>query len=190
VLSRTSNLKSITLLSQLSLSTCSLMTTCDMRAVSVKPLISWKPNCGCWWCAAGWAIATAGTGIDVAGIPAPTATAGVGIGMCSGSSGCGVEPSLAVRLGADSWGSSLSSSDVSLRYEPGVRSYTYNSYCTTTAEKQKSINQICVLTWLAWNLTEFNYLSCSDAVCFISERTLGLKNPHFSISKGFHKDIT
>lgn len=68
-------------------------------------------------------MAMAGTGIDDAGIPAPTATAGVGIGMCSGSSGCGVEPSFVVRLGADSCGSSLSSSDVSFRYEPGVRSY-------------------------------------------------------------------
>jgi len=72
-------------------------------------------------------MATAGTGMDVAGIPAPTATAGVGIGMCSGSSGCGVEPSFAGRLGADSCGSSLSSRDVSFRYEPGVRSYTSTS---------------------------------------------------------------
>jgi len=108
------------------ISTCSLMTTCDISAVSVKPLISWKPNCGCWWCVAGCAMATAGTGTDDAGIPAPTATAGVGIGICSGSSGCGVEPSFAGRLGADSCGSSLSSSDVSFRYEPGVRSYTYS----------------------------------------------------------------
>jgi len=59
-----------------------------------------------------------------AGIPAPMATAGVGMGMCSGSSGCGVEPSFAGRLGADSCGSSLSSNDVSFRYEPGARSYT------------------------------------------------------------------
>lgn len=105
--------------------TCSLMTTCDISAVSVKPLISWKPNCGCcWWCVVGGAMATAGTGMADAGIPAPMATAGVGMGMCSGSSGCGVDPSFAGRLGADNCGSSLSNSDVSFRYEPGVRSCT------------------------------------------------------------------
>jgi len=78
-------------------------------------------------------MATAGTGIAEAGIPAPMATAGVGMGMCSGSSGCGVEPSFTGRLGADSCGSSLSSRDVSFRYEPGVRSYTvtFNYHLTT-----------------------------------------------------------
>jgi len=77
-------------------------------------------------------MATAGTGMADDGIPAPMATAGVGMGMCSGSSGCGVEPSFAGRLGADSCGSSLSSSDVSLRYEPGVRSYTATQPHTIT----------------------------------------------------------
>jgi len=47
-------------------------------------------------------MATLGTGIADAGIPAPIATAGVGMGICSGSSGCGVEPSFTGRLGADS----------------------------------------------------------------------------------------
>lgn len=102
-------------------------------------------------------MATAGTGIDDAGIPAPIAMAGVGIGMCSGSSGCGVEPSLAGRLGADSCGSSLSSSDVSFRYEPGVRSCTETLdhspkapedymltelHCTTAAISQTSIQKL------------------------------------------------
>lgn len=34
--------------------------------------------------------------------PAPIATDGVGITICNGSSGCGVEPSLTARLGAES----------------------------------------------------------------------------------------
>lgn len=47
---------------------------------------------------------------------------GAGIMICRGSSGCGVEPSLMCRLGADSWCSSAASRDVSLRYVPGRRS--------------------------------------------------------------------
>jgi len=73
-------------------------------------------------------MATVGTGIADAGMPAAIATAGVGMGIWSGSSGWGVEPSFTGRLGAESWGSNRSSSDVSFRYEPGVRSYMTENY--------------------------------------------------------------
>ena len=85
-------------------------------------------------------MVTGGTGMAEAGIPAPMATAGVGMGMCSGSSGCGVEPSFTGRLGADSCGSSLSSNDVSFRYEPGVRSYTITFNYMLSARAKLKVN--------------------------------------------------
>ena len=108
-------------------------------------------------------MATAGTGIDEAGIPAPMATAGVGMGMCNGSSGCGVEPSFTGRLGADSCGSSLSSSDVSFRYEPGARSYTMTSnyilQACTKCISIDSVNSNCIMACC----------SCMGVACYSNE---------------------